>query len=220
VFKYGHCRAAVKSGYGAFNAGTHYGDYVVLPGAASIGDTKVTVTVDSSAGFAGDGAIAKNELAGGYVVFNHNTENSETRLILSNTAATSGTTSILTLDGPVAYAAYTTSTGSELILNPYAHLSASSNNYAAVMGVPAVTAAATYNVWIQTWGPCWVTPGGGDASPGDTVNDRTMYFVGDGSVNGGTSLTLETGYQVAGFIIDETESGTSAMPMLMLQISI
>ena len=221
VFKYGHCAAAVYSGYGAFNAGTHYGDYVVMPIAAAIGASAVTITIDSSAGFAGDGALAKNELAGGYIVFDNNTTGSQTRLILANTAvASGGGTSIINLDGPIATTALTTSSGSELILNPYAHLSVAPNNYASVMGVPAVSASATYNIWLQTWGPCWVTPGGSDASPGDTAGDRTMYFVGDGSVNGGTSLTLETGYQVAGFIIDETASGTSAMPMLMLQISI
>jgi hypothetical protein len=221
VYKYGHARAAVKSCYGAFNAGTHYGDYVVLPQAAAIGDRKILVTIDSSAGFAGDGALAKDELAGGYIALNNNTENAITRLIIGNDAvASGGGTSYLTLDAPIAYAALTVSSGSEITLNPYAHLSGSSNSYASVMGVPAVTCAATYNFWLQTWGPCWVTPGGGDASPGDTAGDRTMIFVGDGSVNGVYGGTIETGYQIAGFIIDETESGTSAQPLLMLQISI
>lgn len=222
VYKYGHAAAEIKSGYGAFNAGTHYGDYVVMPTAgAAIGDSRITVTIDSSAGYAGDGALAKDELAGGYIVLDHNTEDSQTRLILGNTAvASSGGTSILDLESPIALAALTVASGSEITLNPYAHLSSASNSYASVMGVPAVTAQATYNAWIQTWGPCWVTPGGSDASPGDTAGDRSMYFVGDGSVNGAYGLAIETGYQLAGFMIDETASGTSGQPLIMLQISI
>ncbi len=69
-------------------------------------------------------------------------------------------------------------------------------------------------------GPCWCTPGGADSTPGDSANDRSVVFVGDGSVNGVTAITLENGYQVAGFIIDPTEVGTGCMPLVMLQISI
>ncbi len=89
------------------------------------------------------------------------------------------------------------------------------------MGVPADNKTATYWCWIQSWGPCWVKPGGGDGTPGDTINDRTAYFVGDGTVNFGTVIeALEIGHQLAGFCIDVTASGTSALPLIMLQISI
>ncbi len=86
------------------------------------------------------------------------------------------------------------------------------------MCVPNYPATTGYNFWGQTEGPCWVVPGGADATPGDTANDRTAYFVGDGSVNFGTSLVVESGYQKAGYCIDPTVSGTSAMPLVFLQL--
>ncbi len=220
VFKYGYAIAAVKSGYGAMNlCPQNIG--AVLPSAAVIGATKLTITIAGTDGYAAGGAVAKNELEGGYLVVNNNTENPENRLIVSNTAvATGGGTIVVELDEPIAYADLTTSSYCEVLLNPYAYLTAASiADFSAVMCVPAITAAATYNFWGQTWGPCWVTPGGGDSTPGNTASDRSMYFVGDGSVNGAYAIAIETGYQYAGFIIDTTSAALSACPFLMLQLS-
>ena len=220
-FKYSHSVGTLLSGYGAANiAPQNIG--AVPPAAYTAGDLKVLVTIASGDGYAGDGVVAADELAGGYFVSGHDeTAAVQNRLIIGNTAvASGGGTTILTLDGPIANA-QTTSGYNEVTLNPYRYLSKGVDfEYNAFMCVPAVNAASTYNFWGQTWGPCFVVPGGGDATPGDSANDRSMYFVGDGSVNGGTALTVENGYQLAGFIIDATASGTSAMPLLMLQISI
>lgn len=224
VFKYSHAVAAVKSGWGAFNTVDVDGLIsVVLPNAVAIGDTEWTITVASGDGYAKDGVVAKDELVGGYVVAGHGEDKVMNRTIVANTAvASGGGTSVITVDGPATQAMTATTSYSEVVLNPYRYLAVAPNEstYESVMCVPAAAAGAGYNFWGQTWGPCWVIPGGGDASPGDTANDRTMYFVGDGSVNGGYALTTESGYQLAGFIIDSTKSGTGCMPLLMLQISI
>jgi hypothetical protein len=86
------------------------------------------------------------------------------------------------------------------------------------MGVPLVNCPSGYYGWFQTKGRAWLCPGGVDATPGNTVNDRTAFFVGDGSVNFGTSLTLETGYQMAGYCVDTTAGPVSALPCIQLML--
>jgi hypothetical protein len=219
VFKYFHSLGSLLSGYGAANiAPQNIG--AVPPANIAVGAKQVTVTIASGDGYAADGVVAENELVGGYFVAGHDEAAAvQNRLIEGNTAvASGGGTTRVTLDEPIANA-LTTSSYIEITLNPYRYLSKGAYEYNAFLGVPAVNTASTYNGWLQTAGPCFVIPGGGDATPGDTANDRTAYFVGDGSVNFGYALTVESGYQIAGFCIDTTASGTSAMPLIMLTLS-
>ena len=219
VFKYSHSLGTLLSGFGAANIAP-YNIGAVLPAAAAVGDLEVLVTIATTDGYAADGVLAKDELIGAYFIAGNGESLVQNRLILGNTAvATGGGTTTVKLDGPIANAMTISSSYCEIILNPYRYLSKGVYEYNAFMCVPAVNSASGYNFWGQTMGPAWVVPGGVDATPGNTVNDRSMYFVGDGSVNAGTSLTLETGYQYAGFIIEQTSSALSAAPLLMLQIS-
>lgn len=225
VFKYGYSKSAVKSGFGVYNdvgAGCITG--ANAPATWAIGDTRVAITIGATDGYGADGAIAENELVGAYVVAGHDElAVVQNRMIIANTAvAAGGGTCYITLDGAVTNT-ITTSGYVETVLNPYGYLKggqAAATDYKAWMGIPSVNAATATYFWLQTWGPCWVTPGGSDTTPGDTADDRTAYFVGDGSVNFGYALTVESGYQKAGFCIDSTASGTSAMPLIMLQISV
>jgi hypothetical protein len=220
VFRYGRAKTALYAGYGAANyfpVSKHI-TYAVLPVAIAVGDTTATVTYPSSAGYASAG-FDKDELVGGLLVVGHNTTSVENRIITGNDAISATTsTTVLKVDGAF-QTANSTSNGAEAYPNPYGYLGKGSLEYNAFMGVPAINTTILYNSFIQTWGPCWVVPGGGDTTPGNTANDRSAYFVGDGSVNFGTALTLETGYQLAGFCIDTTASGTSAAPWIMLQIT-
>lgn len=222
VFRYGLAESAVYAGYGAFNgANATVARLInsVTPVAYVIGQRDIKITIAGTEGQAGDGVIAEDELAGARIVLGHGGETlTETRTVVGNDAgASGGSTIILTLDYPLAVA-HAAGVACELPLNPYRYLHRASTSYASVMCVPNFYTAAAYNFWGQTKGMCWCVPGGSDASPGDTASDRCGYFVGDGSVNFGTSLTLETGYQLAGYCVDTTASGTSAMPMLMLML--
>jgi len=220
VFKYCHSLGTLLSGFGAANIATQ-NIGAVIPVAAAVGDPEITVTIASGDGYAGDGVIAKNELVGALLVCGNGESLVQNRTIMANTAvAANGGTCRLRLDYPIANIMTAASSYVEIVMNPYKYLSKGAYEYHAFMCVPAVNAASGYNFWGQTWGPCWVCPGGADATPGNTVNDRTAYFVGDGSVNFGTSLTVETGYQIAGFCIDNTAGPVSALPLIMLQLSI
>jgi hypothetical protein len=224
VFKYGNSRTALKAGYGAGNycdVATQNG--AVLPAAIAAGDMRLQITIANTNGYAG-GAIAQDELVGGYVEIQETGKSATTRCIVGNDyVSTAGGTIYVYVDGAIEEA-YTTSGWCDMILNPYAYLGNGNLNFNAFMGVPNFNTTILYNAFIQTWGPCYVVGGGGHAF-GATANDRTMYFVGDGSVNAGLYLTVESGYQLAGFIIDSTAtvagaSATSGVPLLMLQISI
>jgi len=109
----------------------------------------------------------------------------------------------------------------EILPNSYADLRGAllANEKVSHAGIPGTEAALGDYFWVQTWGPCWVIPGGG--SPGGVgvgVNQRTVAFVGDGSINAVSDLTLQgSGYQVAGFII-QNDSGGAGPPLIMLQV--
>jgi hypothetical protein len=189
-------------------------------GCGAIGDRKVTITIAASDGRAADGVVAKDELSGGYIVLGNQGSSAQCRCILGNTVvASGGGTTVVTLDGPLTAAVTVGVTYTEILLNPYAFVEifgGANAEYQSAIGVPAVTGTVGQYVWLQTWGPLWVVPGGG-TTPGDSVNDREVYFVGDGSINGAAHVTNENGYQVAGFIMD---SGSTTPPFIMLQISI
>lgn len=229
VFRYSGSVTALKSSFGAFN----YTDIVtqngaVIPYALVANSYKIRITIANTNGYAG-GAIAQDELVGGYIEIQETGKSATTRMIVANDyVSTAGGVITITLDGKLVES-YTVAAWVDMILNPYRYLGniqgTSNLNFNAVMGVPTINRTSTYNGWVQTWGPCYVVAGGADSVPGNSANDREVFFVGDGSVNGGTALTVENGYQRAGFIIDSTAtiagaSAGGAVPLVMLQISI
>ena len=221
VFRYGRAKGTMYAGYGAVNvASIDVSDLINSNTTIAIvaGDRSTIVTVASTEGY-DEGAIAEDELVGAQMVIGHGSAaTTETRTIMSNEAvvAAGGTTKV-TVDYPwaVAHAAGFM----ELPLNAYGYLAKKNNQIASVMGVPNFTATTGQNLWIQTWGLCFCVPGGADSSISGGADNREVVFVGDGSVNGSNIITLENGFQRAGFTTDSAESG-GAMPMVMLQISV
>jgi len=226
VYKYNHSLGTIYPGYGAFNgAGADVSTLInsVTPAAIAIDDKQTTITIADTEGYAAGGVVAEDELVGAYLVLGHGAATTtENRTVVANTAAAAGGGTITVWVDMPFKVAHDAGVACELPLNPYRYCIAASE-VASVMSVANMSVTTGYNFWGQTWGPCWCVPGGADTSIGNSVNDRSAYFVGDGSVNGGTYLAAsESGkaYQLAGFIIDTTESGTGCMPLLMLQISI
>ena len=223
VFKYSRSKDTLYAGYGAMNAASiDISDMLDTNHTATIqiGDRSVLFTVTSGATYDG-GAIAEDELAGAQYVVGHGSQaTTEQRTVIGNDAIAASTTGTIMIYVDAPFAIQHTTGFNELPLNPYGYLADTDPGIGSVMGVPVITATTGQNLWIQTWGLCWCAPGGADTTPGDSQNDREVVFVGDHSVNGAATATLENGYQHAGFITDSTESGTGCMPMVMLQISI
>jgi len=222
VFRYGRVKGTVYAGYGVINSATITVTELINSNhtlTIEIGDRSVLVTVANAEGY-GAGVVAEDEFAGAQLVVGHGAAaTTETRTVVGNEAvATGGGTTMVYVDYP--FAIKHTTGFMELPLNTYGYLLKPANHTASVMGVPNITAGTGYNLWIQTWGLCWCVPGGADADIASAQDNRECVFVGDGSVNGTNIITLENGFQRAGFVSDASTSGTGCMPMVMLQISI
>ena len=186
----------------------------------AIGDVKVTVTVGASGGVAGDGAVAANELLGGYIVVGNGTsQHPQFFMITGNTVVASGGGAMdVTLDGALVAAVTATTTYAEVTANPYAHTkngNTANNAYMSVVGVPAAVAAAGYYYWLQTWGPCWITS---DGNTGKVANGRECLFQTNGSIVGASGSTYAC-RQRAGFAMDANTGSISNSPCIMLQIA-
>ena len=211
VFRYALAGSAgVNAGFGAFYKVALAVTYEAAGAASVAGDRTMTIT---------ESAITLNQLAGGYVVMGHNSAaTTQNRRIISNTAS-SGTTCTITLDGPIHVAG---THAVEIIPSIYKNLQTTNSDYDGVAGVPAITTTTGNYFWVQTWGPCWIVPGGA-GTPGSTQTERTLYFVGDCTVNGDVGLLAPTTEperrQVAGYIIQTDSSGSGGPPFVMLQVS-
>lgn len=220
VFKYSRSKDTLHAGFGALNgASIDVSDLINSNHTLtiSIGDRGVLVTVASTEGY-NEGAIEEDELQGAMFVVGHGSAaTTETRTVIGNDfLAAAGGTMMVYVDHP--FAIEHTTGFMELPLNAYGYLLKPANTIGSVMGIPNIIATTGQHLWIQSWGLCWCVPGGGDSSISGAYENRDVYFVGDGSVNGGNIATIESGFQKAGFTTDAAES-PGAMPMVMLQIS-
>lgn len=220
VFKYGRVITSSVASMGIFNIGKPINISVDGTQAVVVGDRVHVLTLDADSGFAGTG-VAENELAGAYITVGHGEGNEQTRCIMANTLAAQSTPTTLILDFPWNKTLSDTTAFTELMLNPYNYLGGTgdgggASNRQACMGIAVVDSTALQYCWIQTYGPLYMT---GSGAVGDASWQRSCYVTGDGAVRDGSELDIDTGYQLIGFIIDDT-TGTSGMPMVMLQISI
>jgi len=213
VYKFGKAAAAIKGRHGAFNNGAYNG--TVTTGSRVIGDMNVGITLDGTTG----GATwfgTKNNMVGGYYS-QPDLTNAQLRMIVGHQKGASAVIIKVYLDGPLTRNVITGSV-SEWIQNPYNQLGSAGGEFKSVMGIPTTAIALGSYGWLQTWGPCSPAPG---LPVADTASWRETWFVGDGSIRGGTDLTIETGFQHCGFVIDYTGAGGGAdnPPYVMLQIS-
>ena len=217
VFKYGYSRNACIGGKGAKNS-SNVMNIAQDAAAIAVGDQFITITLGASDGYAVDGEVAENELIGGYFVSHH--PSVQMRGITANTGGDAVAIRVY-LDAPITLA--DSDPYCEIFLNPYNYLAHAQTgyDYQSTMVVPNNNVTSGRYFWGQSWGPCQCNPGSDWDSIGDSIGERTVYFVGDGSVNGAVALSgAVDGHQLAGFIIDETAAASDASPLIMLQISI
>ena len=193
-----------------------------------VGDYCVTITVASTDGILGTGAIAADEMRGGYIVINNGTnEHPQFRGILGNDAVAAGGGSMnVYLDGAIgtiriSSTSYTGvvvgTTHIEAYYSPFANakgMNAVNSAYVTCIGAAASRATVGQYFWVQTWGPTWLTSNG---TTGEAANGRDLYINTDGSLRGQSSTTY-AGYQRVGFGLDKSASGTSNGPNCYLQL--
>jgi hypothetical protein len=188
--------------------------------AGAAGSFYVTVTIDTEIGVLTTGVLSANELAGGYIVIgNGSAQHPQNRMIVSHPAlTTTGGALTLRLDSPLERAVTASTTNIELMECPYYNVKAdgSGGDYVTFVGIPTVEAVSGEYFWVQTWGPCWVTS---DSHTCDSARDRTLVFVGNGSVVSSNDQVMESGFQLAGVALDMSSNGGSNAPFIMLQIT-
>ena len=223
TYVYSHAGGTVNPEVGAYKnkkSNTNAVAPVQATGAGVEGSYTVTVTIDTHIGVLATGVLSENELTGGYIVIGNGTsQHPQFRMIMSHPAlTTTGGSLTLTLDSPLESDVTAATTNIELWENPYSYLLAdnSGGDYVTFVGVSTVVAASGEYFWLQTWGPCWITS---DGNTCDSVRDRTIVFVGNGSVLSSNDVTVESGLQIAGVALDTSSSGSSNGPLVMLQIS-
>lgn len=187
--------------------------------AGAAGSYYVTVTIDTEIGVLTTGVLAENELAGGYIVIgNGSAQHPQNRMIVSHPAlATAGGSLTLKLDSPLERAVVAATTNIELMESPFYCVKAdgSGGDYITFIGMSTVEAVSGQFFWVQTWGPCWITS---DGNTCDSARDRTIAFVGNGSIVSSNDVTMESGFQLAGVALDMSGSGASNAPFVLLQI--
>jgi predicted RecA/RadA family phage recombinase len=225
VFRYVKARTALEPEFGAGYAAKTITNAVAptqATGAGTAGSYTVTITVGATDGLAGDGAIALNELAGGYVVVGNGTsQHPDNRRILSNTAEAGGGGPItLTLDEPLVTAVEVGVTNIEVLMNPWilSDGNATSSAYITFRGMPARSVTINYFAWVQTAGTCWITS---DGHTCDSAGDRQVYFAANGSCVSGNDVTGDVNVQqLAGHAIDMSSSGASNAPFVNLCLEV
>ena len=222
VFYYGKASSVgiSKTDYGIKNGYRQHVRYGAVTAVAVAGDKEITITVNASDGVLGDGDIAVNELAGGFVVvFNHD-EDAFVCRILENTATDGGGDITLTLQDeiPVALA-----TGNVDHAECMAHWALgceyNTDTEEPVIGVAHAKVAANSWFWLQTWGPCWLGPTG--IGPGNAPDRHNVLLQSTGEVLGETADAGEVvglEMQQGGFTLCHAIGGGQGAPFFMLQI--
>jgi len=204
VFKYAKAASALYSYHGCGSAASAVMTWEAIGADAAAGDTSVVIT---------EGSLTKDELVGGYIMLHIATDNVQWRMITGN--ETSGaTTTVVYLDAPLNAAITTATCNVEVFRNPYRYATHTADEYTSVIGVPACYAASTYSLWIQTWGPAYISPGEAIDSP--SAGARNLVFGGNYCL---FKNATKTSGQNAGFYLNQGSSGIAG-PAIMLQISI
>jgi len=190
---------------------------------APVGSRTIVVTVGAADGAAHNGAIAENELRGGYCIITPHVANHRMhRMIRGNTAVVApGGPMTITLDRPTDFVLELVS-HCECMANPFLLLWQGNYPRQPVMGLPMVGATVNQFLWYQTWGPSWAAP---QALVGVGDHNVQLVFRHDGSIDrhNDDDPTLEYA-QHAGFVmtipsLNLDDPAAQASPFIFLQIT-
>lgn len=220
TFRYAYASGTCNPEVGAYKAKAT-NTVAVAPaqaaGAGVVGSRTVTVTIDTEIGVLATGVLSKDELAGGYVVVgNGSGQHPQTRRIVSHPAlTTTGGPLTITLDAPLVTAVTVGTTTIELMENPFYCVKAdgSGGDYVTYLGTPARVLTAGQYGWIQTKGIVWITS---NSNTCNSAGDRTIVWVGNGSVVSSDDITVEDGMHIAGVAMDMSGNGSSNAPFVNL----
>jgi hypothetical protein len=210
VFKYALAQGELESYHGCRDNNEAALSYTAAPLAAAIGDRMVQITLTGR---------AEDDLVGGYIGLydGGDIDTTNQRGIIGNEKSDTNDKVNLYIDFPLHQAIIATTDAMEVFENPYRAVTEVSGGLSAWVGVPCISCAAALKTWIQTWGPCMISPGNGTLD--DPAANERMTFWMENAVIGevdGAGITASKN-QPAGHILN---GGTGiAGPIIMLMCS-
>jgi len=228
VFRYAKAGGTLNTDVGAKNTLPQMFGYSPVQ-AALIAAKTVVLDVIAGGGRLGDGVIAANELAGGYInIFTHELIHPPTswtinRRIVTNTAIAGAEAMTVTIDKPLPVGLTGGNTmHAEGIASPYGRVMSGSPvaiplvARMSVVGFPTVYATVGQYLWLQTWGPVWGAPVGGGGY-GDGDNNRLVVFTAAGNLDDYDAAL--PALQHAGFVMCNAVAGGPGVAIFWLQLS-
>lgn len=164
--------------------------------------------------------LLEDELKGGYVSLYRGGDRQQRHIVGNTAVAVPGVGNcVLTLKDALT-TGINLNDNIEILPNPYSHIVWGNHNYSSVMGMPCVLATTGQFFWIQTWGPCRISPIG--TAFGVNQNEQLFGFSSNGGLERMDTL-FASNYdkQIAGFVIEMPDAleEEAAAPFIMLQIS-
>lgn len=210
VFKYALTQGEVESYHGVRDNNSAALSYTAAPLAAAIGDRMVQITLASR---------AEDDLVGGYIGLydGGDIDTTNQRGIIGNEKSDTNDKVNLYVDFPLHQAIIATTDAMEVFENPYRAVTEVSGSSSAWVGVPCISCAAALKTWIQTWGPCMISPGNGTLDD-PIANERSVYWWNNGTLAEAGSNEATSESQHAGYILNGGSSGIAG-PIIMLMCS-
>ncbi|MBA7604875.1 hypothetical protein ES703_12003 [subsurface metagenome] len=216
VFRYGRCNQTLDR----MNSGVkNYSSLVTRKASICLATDADSKTVEvTTATFLK--TLEADELKGGYISLYRDADRAQ-RHIVGNTAipVIGGANCMLTLKDALTVG-LNLNDPCEILPNPYGNLRWGNHNYSSVMGMPCVMAKNGEYFWIQTWGPCRISPIG--TAFGVNQNEQLFGFSSNGGLERMDTLFASSyDKQIAGFVIEMPDAleEEAAAPFIMLQIS-
>ncbi|GAH84707.1 unnamed protein product, partial [marine sediment metagenome] len=223
VFHYAQAGNTLNCGLGAFNAITQHVAFAVVAEVANEGDYTVTITMGANDGVGASGNMAEDELVNGYcVIWPADMSECMNRRIVGNTVVEGGAGGPLTLrlDRPLSGGLVAATDHVEVMASPYLNVQTAppAFGFHSVMGMPPIAAIITQYLWLQTWGPVWITPGGLMQASIGFLN-RRVYFREDGSIDENPVGTAYADSQLAGYVLCNARLEGQGAPFIQLMLA-
>ncbi len=191
--------------------------YTTVAASAAAGVSELTLDVAATDGVGHDGAIAADELVGGFIVVFPHSSNTFVRQIVGNTAiAAGGGEMTVTLDSPTPVAIVVDVTHCEAMASPFLNVKTDTSDATSVVGIPTYPATDGKYCWLLVSGVGWAAP---QAEVGTGTNDQEVVFRHDGSLDEHDySDANVTKGQHAGFVLTRAYGGTQGAPFVKFSI--
>lgn len=215
-YYYGKAGDTINTDVGVWSYNTQHISYTTIAESVLAEVSQIKLDVQSGDGVLADGAIAADELVGGYIVIFPHSENSFTRRITANTATTGAGEMTITLDKPIPVALTLNVDHGEAMASPY--LDVRTGNHSGrrpVLGKADVAATVGQYLWIQRTGITWLAPQG-EVGVGD--NDNEVTWRHDGSLDEHDSTdAYNAKAQHAGHVMTRAPGETQGAPFVCLR---